>query len=649
MTESRTGKRFPLRERLRYRLDNAFASGTSALMAWLALLAVVLVLGSTVVATLAGLGHEDDRSFVETFWQNLLRTLDPGTMADDVGWGLRIVSLVVTVGGVLMVSSLIGLVANAISARLLELQQGRRPVVELDHTLVLGWSAKVPTIVDELFVAAEDKGRATVVVLAPVEKERMERRLRERVRPRKGMRWVCRSGEPWERTDLELVHPSLARAVIIMGDGAGEADAGVIKTVLALLTHHSLPAQVPLVAELNDPSSVPALTEATEGRVMVVESSEIIARITAQVARQPGLSSVYLELLGFEGHECYLRPEPRLEGRTFHDALLSFDGCTVLGIVSGERKATLAPPMDTKLRAEDRLVVLAEDDSGIAFTGVRTVPPPAGRADGATAGIDSTAPENVLLVGWSPLAHRVLEDLDGYVSPGSSVVVWRDVSGSRRDEVKAVGERLRHLQLAGIEERPVRPEAAAALLDELAIDHVIILCNRVGVSEAEADAHALLTLLQVRRAVNSCGRRVNVVTELLDARDQELAPEGGADDFVISEHLTSLVMSQLAENSLLQQVFADLVDPHGVELYLKPIAAFTGPGESVTFAQMVWLAAERGEVALGYRPGGAVERKDVIVNPAQSSSWVVGPDDQLLVLAESDVISPVTGSMPRSR
>jgi len=51
-----------------------------------ATLATVVV--SALVLGLAGVtfGGNESSSFLEDFWQSMLRALDPGTMAGDVGW-----------------------------------------------------------------------------------------------------------------------------------------------------------------------------------------------------------------------------------------------------------------------------------------------------------------------------------------------------------------------------------------------------------------------------------------------------------------------------------------------------------------------------------------------------------------------------------
>ena len=66
---------------------------------------------------------------------------------------------------------------------------------------------------------------------------------------------------------------------------------------------------------------------------------------------------------------------------------------------------------------------------------------------------------------------------------------------------------------------------------------------------------------------------------MLDVRNRELAEVTRADDFIVSDQLISLMLTQISENRELDAVFADLFDPDGSEIYLKPAGDYVEPGE----------------------------------------------------------------------
>jgi voltage-gated potassium channel Kch len=622
-----TKKPFTKRQRIRYRFDDTLSRGSTSLILWLGAITFALI---TVAATLAAaLGIPDpqtgeDLRFGEAFWLGLLRALDPGTMGSDVGWPFRLISLFVTLGGVFIAGSLIAVLASAINRRVEVLQGGRSIVAEHGHTLILGWSSKIFTIVSELVVANENQPGAAIVILSMEGKAFMEQQIARRVTNTRGTRIVCRTGIPQDFSDLRVVNVGMAKSVIVLSSPDGDGDAGVVKAALAVVKGPwELDDSVPVVAELVTGDNAQALRGATEGRVTVVQSSRLIARLTAQVCRQPGLSQVYTELLDFAGDEIYFHDEPRLAGSRFADALLAFENSTVMGVKSVDGRVALNPPLDRTVARGETLVVIAPDDNAATFSAPAALDLPRSRKKAA-----ARKPENILLIGWNPLAPLVLKELDTYVADGSSLTALVDVTLVPPEELDlSVGLDSFRVEFV---HGPIPGEELEALMAR-GFDHAIVLCYRQGLTEAEADARVLLTLLQIRAAIRNAGHATNIVAELLDERDVALAQSAGVDEFIVSERLTSLVMAQLSENAGLQPVFEDLLDPEGAEVYLKPVRLYATDGGPRDFASLIRVAAARGEVAIGYKSDGGVR-----LNPPKSSSLDPSGGDLLVVLAEDE-------------
>jgi hypothetical protein len=172
-----------MRERVRYAFDNTMAKGTLALIAWLAVLSIGVIMLATVITL--GLrikpSHaDDDLTAGEVAWMSLMRTLDPGTMGGDAGWGFRVTMLMVTLGGIFIVGTLIGVLTTGIQGTIERLRKGRSFVMEEGHTLILGWSSKIHTIISELTIANENQRKPRIVVLADKDKVEMEDEIRDK-------------------------------------------------------------------------------------------------------------------------------------------------------------------------------------------------------------------------------------------------------------------------------------------------------------------------------------------------------------------------------------------------------------------------------------------------------------------------------------
>jgi hypothetical protein len=108
-------------QRLRYAFDNTMAKGPVALIAWLAVLSLGVIALATVVVMLLRIspaGADEAPGPHEVAWMSLMRTLDPGTMGGDQGWEFRVVMLLVTLGGIFIVSTLIGVVITGMDAKI---------------------------------------------------------------------------------------------------------------------------------------------------------------------------------------------------------------------------------------------------------------------------------------------------------------------------------------------------------------------------------------------------------------------------------------------------------------------------------------------------------------------------------------------------
>ena len=621
------------RDRLRYRFDATLSRGTIGVIAWLGAITVVVVLIGGIAVWLLGIRTDGEKptGLIEGLWANLVIQLGnpEGSEAD---WTWRLIALVVALAGIFVLSTLIGIISSGISSRLDELRKGRTLVVEQGHTLILGWSPKLHQILAELEVANANQRNPCVVVLADRDKVAMEDEVRARAGDGRRTRVICRSGSTSNAADLALVRPEHAKSILVLLDEAS-GDPGAVKTVLALLSIDPELERLRVTAEFDSQTSATAIDRATQGRMGIVVSSDVIARVTAQVCRQSGLSVVFQELLDFDGDEIYFQDEPGLLGAAFGDALTAYEHSAVIGVRDAGGVVTLSPSLDRVFGEGDQVIAISADDDTVRLAG------PVARV--TTAGVTpepAIVPmqEQTLLIGWNSLGSTILGELDRYVSPGSRVRLLVDPTQLAEPvELPAFG----NTAVDVIEMDTVDGAQLEAQINRERYDQVIILCYRTG-DTAMDDARALLTLLQIRQATQQEGPNASVrlITELLDVRDVELARVANPDDFVVSERLTSLMLAQLSENNQLRGVFADLFAAEGVELVLVPAERYGLTGSEMGFGDVVAAARERGHVAVGVRivsvaVEGGLAGGGVLVNPPKARRFAFGEGDQVLVLA----------------
>jgi voltage-gated potassium channel Kch len=628
-------KKHTLGEKFKYAFDNTMSKGTSALILWLAIVSFAIIVVVSIVVSIAGFAP--DKNFIDVVWMGLMRTLDAGTMGGDEGsWPLLISMLAVTIGGIFVISTLIGVLTAGIEAKLEGLRKGRSRVVETNHTVVLGWTDQVFTIVSELALANANQRKSCVAILADKDKVEMEDELRDRLGSFGRMRVVCRRGNPMDLTDLEIIGIHASKAIIVLSPGKDDgADADVIKTILAVTNHPRRRAEpYHVVAEINDPQNMEVAKMVGKDEVELILVSDLVARVVAQTCRQSGLSIVYTELLDYGGDEIYFHLEPSLVGKTFGEILSLYDVSTVLGVVPRGGVAALNPPMDSPLHEGDCLIVIAEDDdttklSGITDYGVNA-------AALAEPKRPEEKPERTLVLGWNRRAPFIINELDNYVPAGSTVTVVADYEQGEAEIAKWCPN-LAHQKCTYI----LGDTTDRRTLDRLnipAFDHVIALSYSDALGAQEADARTLITLLHIRDIAEKAGRNFSITSEMLDLRNRDLAEVTQVDDFIVSDRLVSLMLAQVSENKQLNAVFADIFDREGSEIYLKPAETYVTLGVEINFYTVVEAARRRGAVAIGYKQaaaaGDAGRAYGVKVNPRKSDRLTFAPGDKVIVVAE---------------
>jgi voltage-gated potassium channel Kch len=621
------------RRRLRYKFDTVLARGTIAVILWLGLItgAVVLVTG-TLLSVLEIAVHGHQVGIVEGVWQNLLRSFEPAAMEADTGWPLRLQSLFVVLFGILVGSSLIGLIASGIERRVEELRKGRSEVIEENHVLILGWSEKIFPVIAELVLAHRGRRDSVIVVLADHDKIEMEDAIRARVPHLGHTRVVCRRGDPSNPADLALVSPYESRSVIALGNNHMDGDAQVIRSVLALMDDDRF-TSLRIVADCALPENADALREATAGHAIAIASSDLIARVTAQACRHTGLGTVFEEILDFGDVDIYFHAEPGLAGRRFGDLVLCYEQGAPIGIRYPDGVVDLNPPDDHVMAAGDSVVLVSDGIESIVLKPEPVEPalpsPTVGAASQATC-------TNLLLVGWNPLAPRILRELDKWAMPGSRIRILVDGTLVSEEEVAVPG--LGNLEISVTSTYTSSPHKVAELCFAEDFERVVVLCYRSALTAEEADARALMTLLQLRQFRQDHPERgdgMSVLTEVLDIRDVKLARVAGAEDFIVSERITALMLAQLAEVPDREKVFADLFETSGSEVCMRPVSDYAHPQPDTPFGAYVAGAHRRGHLVIGYRSTGLRGKElasAIHLDPRKSALVDLKPEDRLIVV-----------------
>jgi Trk K+ transport system NAD-binding subunit len=622
------------RPRLRYWFDNTMTRGTPALIGWLSLICLVIVVPVSALLVWADTGRPTTlRNQLMEIWRNVSAAFKLG---GAVGTPVFVaLSILLALVGLLFASTLVGLIAAGFHRKIMDLRRGRSMVLEDHHTVLLGWSEQVYTVIKELVEANVNKRRASIAILADRDKVEMEELIRARVPATRNTRVICRTGSPVDPADIERVNPKGARAVIVLTPGGEDGDADLVKTLLAVTKSPGMQERPHLVlAAVQDVRNRDAARLAAGAGACVLSIDDIAARLIVQTCRQPGLSVVYMDLLTYDDNEFYITPEPKLAGHSYAEALLSYETSSVIGLRRADGKLELNPPSDTRIDEGDQIVAISWDDDTVVLSDHEWT---VDRAAIVTPVPRAPRPERTLMLGWNRRASLVIEQLDQYVAEGSVIdVVAREpeVAGT----VSSVPLERGALTPAFRPGDVTEPDVLRGL-ELSSYDHVIALSDDAdGTMGLRADNRTLVTLLQLRSIARGLPHGLPVVAELTDDRNRALAPISESDDFIVSDKLISLLMTQVSENRDLADLFDCLFRAEGCEIYLKPARDYVVLEREMDFYTVVESARLQGQSAIGYRRLSEAARPPTFgihLNPDKTKRLRFSEGDSVIVVAET--------------
>ncbi|EER93114.1 probable ion channel CASTOR isoform X2 [Sorghum bicolor] len=657
---SRDSEEVPINKRFAYRVDIFLSLHPYAKP-------LVLLVATLLLIALGGLalyGVTDD-SLSDCLWLSWTFVADSGNHANAEGFGPKLVSVSISIGGMLVFAMMLGLVTDSISEKFDSLRKGRSEVIEQSHTLILGWSDKLGSLLNQIAIANESLGGGTIVVMAERDKEEMEADIAKMEFDLKGTAVICRSGSPLILADLKKVSVSKARAIVVLAEegNADQSDARALRTVLSLtgvkegLSGH-------IVVELSDLDNEVLVKLVGGDLVETVVAHDVIGRLMIQCARQPGLAQIWEDILGFENCEFYIKRWPKLDGMRFEDVLISFPDAVPCGIkvASYGGKIILNPDDCYVLQEGDEVIVIAEDDDTYA-------PAPLPKVKEAVY-IDIVHPERkpqkILLCGWRRDIDDMIAVLDAFLAPGSELWMFNDVPEVDRERKLIDGgldfSRLDNITLVHREGNAVIRRHLESLPLE-SFDSILILADEsVEDSAIQADSRSLATLLLIRdiqakrlpykeslvshvsRGTFSEGSWIGemqqasdksvIISEILDPRTKNLLSMSKISDYVLSNELVSMALAMVAEDRQINNVLEELFAEQGNEMQIRPSDLYLREEEELNFFEVILRARQRKEIVIGYRLEAA-ER--AIINPTDKVSrrrW--SPKDVFVVISEKE-------------
>tara|TARA_B100001113_G_scaffold92896_1_gene74401 strand:+ start:6770 stop:8767 length:1998 start_codon:yes stop_codon:yes gene_type:complete len=657
----------PFGIRLRYAVDNFMSRGSSSI--FLALLSLFLF-GFLIMVFVRGIANalmpdETLSSWLEIPWRVYVAVME-GSAAEtdgDSNWAAKLTSIMGVLVGLVLFSSMVAFITSVFESKLDELRRGRSVVLENGHTLILGFGDRILEVIRELIEANESEKDASIVILAEDDKEEMDNIIRDNITDFVTTRIITRSGVVTNINNLKKVMAKNAKSIIIMNSAASWkteneknlADALVLKSIMSIIAVCRGKEHPSIVCEIHSDRDRDLAENISSGTVKALNEVSVLSRMIAQLSlSRNGLSVVYSDMVGFDGNEFYFyKPDDGWGGPlTFGESQNRFKSSTPMGISTSKGEITLNPPHNTPVTDDDELIVFAEDDSTILYfknpiftPTIETIP---------TYSVKARS-HRLALLNWTTKTPIILEKLCTYLTKESELCTYVSKKDIEMDNcIDSLNKSYPDIKLT-IEELDLNDLEKLKSIEPQNFDSILIL-SPGGNTIEEMDAYVISLLIRIRQILllkmsayahnnnNKLKAWPKLITEVMDSDNIDIILNSGVEDFMVSNQFVSQIMAQVSEEPMALDVYDDLFQADGSELYIKPASFYfnfdTEDSITVPYGECVQAAQLRNEVILGVQIHA--DRKDrekmfgIALIPDKNDEFTLTAKDGLIALAEDE-------------
>ena len=208
---------------LKYKFDRALEKSFLNLVFFLFIVSVVGILLLSIIfyilyllqiVTLEG-------KFLTFVWNTFGYFIDVGTIAaegyaDNSAWD-KFLKIFITIFGVIIFSTFIGIVSQAISDRVELLRSGNGPVYENNHIVIFNFTRKLIPLLQELFQAFEDhQYKTSIVVVSKYLPFEAQTKVESYLNIPKNVNLIFRTGYAWQKKIPSIINLFEAKELILL-------------------------------------------------------------------------------------------------------------------------------------------------------------------------------------------------------------------------------------------------------------------------------------------------------------------------------------------------------------------------------------------------------------------------------------------------
>ena len=544
---------------LKYHFENALSKSSNFIFF---LLAISSISAFIMVFLESSFGLADGFN-LNNWWQSLTSIIKLGK--GDSG-GERFITFIYWVLNVAISGTIIAFLTAKVVTLFQKLNSGKSEIIDTKHYLIIGWNNNIFQICNEIAEANLNQSKPTVVCFSGLANTDMQSRLSTSKVKTRRIRIITRSGNLYNEDELLRLNIRNAKSVIVLNDES-VVDFNIESTLL--VTRKILSdIKVPVIAQFNSSENIDVFSRSDQN-LLPVNNNSVMASITTQAIRNKEISEVILDFLDYDGDEIYFFPPKNLVGKTFDECKMQVMNISIFGIFNSNNTISLNPKGNTLIKSDDKLVAIAEDDDlEIDFKTDTIV-----QKSQSTKIDDKKEVKSILFIGWSSIGQLVLEGIQQFIDHKSFLGIYHQANSSI--ESPNFAQDFKNVTYNDV-------KSTSSLIDidyinKTKVDTIIILQSEdEGLNQEKKDALNLILDLNLNelKKTGAINNDIRVILHLNDGAKKSLTQNDSSHEFIMSDLLTSLLITQLTDNPYLAGIFDELFNERGAKIQIHPISKF---------------------------------------------------------------------------